>query len=812
MKYTAKQIASLTGANVFGPDNHVVEHLAFDSRNIFTTHHVAFIALDTPRNSGHRYIQDAITKGIKTIICREQQVSNDEICWIVTDDTANFLRVLARKHLEALPHLKTIGITGSNGKTIVKEWLHQCLYKDFATVKSPKSFNSQIGLPLSVLQSDQHHEIGIFEAGISEPGEMQILQQILQPKIGILTFIGTAHLSHFKDETELINEKIKLFSDADTIFYNGDKELTNNLLNNIYSNKELISFGLKPSNKYHVTRSTTADCLFVLGDEQIELRVEQQDDATLNNAIGVCAVLKHLGYSAHQISEKINELKSVEMRLESIEGQNKNLIINDSYNLDKDSLKIAFQFIKSYQKKNKILVLTDFIDVTNPDEFYADIARLTNEQNFSKVFLIGEEIGRYHNVFKSETFTFNDTNELSENQIFNAIENSLILIKGARKFQTDRLKEVLQLQKHDTVLEVNLNALLHNINEHRRFLKPETKMMAMVKAFAYGTGGFEVAEFLQHHHIDYLGVAYADEGVELRKKGITVPIMVMNPEQHSYDAVIDYQLEPEIYSFRLLDMFCNRLMEKGVQEDFPVHIKLETGMHRLGFQQSDIQELIIQLKTKNVKVLSIFSHLSTADVPEEKDYALQQLEAFERMSSQLMAGLGYTPMRHILNSAGITYFPEYQYDMVRMGIGMYGTSYNPQVKSRLQSVVKFKTLISQISHIQPGDSVGYGRGFQSDKPAKIATLPVGYADGIRRLAGNGIGHVGIRGQLAPIVGRVCMDMMMVDVSGIEAKEGDEVVIFNGNPALEDFADYSQTIPYEVLTSISRRVKRIYIKN
>lgn len=812
MIYTAKEIAEITGAHVVGPADAFVEHIAFDSRSIYTTRNVAFIALATARNSGEKYIQEAISKGIKIIICTEQENYQSGICWIIAENTTKLLQKLAKQHLESLPRLTKIGITGSNGKTIVKEWLYQCVSKDFSTVKSPKSFNSQIGLPLSVLQADPQHRLGIFEAGISDPGEMNVLEDILKPNIGILTFIGTAHLSHFANQDELLSEKLKLFEDCEVIIYNGDNPLVENKLHNIYSSKNLISFGLKDTNDFHLKNNASSDTYtFVLNGEEIHIPVEQKDDATLSNALCVCAVLKYLGYTSSQIAEKINALKAVEMRLESIEGQNNNLIINDSYNLDTDSLKIAFQFIKSYQKPSKILVLTDFADVADPKHFYAEIARITNDQNFTKVFLIGDEITRYSSLFESSTFTFNNTKNLSDSQIFKSIENSLILVKGSRRFQTDELKDILQLQKHDTVLEVNLNALLHNINVHKSYLKPETKMMAMVKAFAYGTGGYEVAEFLQHHHIDYLGVAYADEGVDLRKKGIAVPIMVMNPEQHSYDAVIDYQLEPEIYSFRVLDLFCDRLREKGVQQDFPIHIKLETGMHRLGFKEEDISALIEKLKLKRVKVQSIFSHLSTADVPDEKPYALQQLESFDRMSSDLSQGLGYQPMRHILNSPGITSFPEYQYDMVRIGIGMYGISYDVDVKARLQNVVKFKTLISQISEIQPGESVGYGRGFQADSAAKIATIPVGYADGIRRLAGNGIGKVGIKNRLAPIVGRICMDMMMVDVTHIDAKEGDEVVIFNGNPTIEDFAEYSQTIPYEVLTSISRRVKRIYIK-
>ena len=426
--------------------------------------------------------------------------------------------------------------------------------------------------------------------------------------------------------------------------------------------------------------------------------------------------------------------------------------------------------------------------------------------------LIGEEIGHYQNLFTSEVHTFKSTNELNESQLLNQIENSLILLKGARKFEIDKIKLDLELQKHDTVLEINLNAILHNINVHKALLKPETKMMAMVKAYSYGLGGYEVAEFLQHHHIDYLTVAYADEGVDLRKNGITTPIMVMNPEQHSYHTIIDYNLEPEIYSFRVLDLFCEQLKNKGFNGKYPIHIKLETGMHRLGFKSEELDELIEKINSYPVKVNSIFTHLATADVPEEREYALEQIHIYDTNSSRILAGLDYKPLRHILNSPGIANFPEFQFDMVRIGIGMIGLSQNSKIQAQLQNAVSFKTVISQISEVKTNETVGYSRRFKAEKNTKIATIPVGYADGIPRLIGGGKGTVFIQNKPFPIIGSICMDMLMVDIDDLPAKEGDEVFIFNSQSTLEKFADTCQTIPYEVLTSISRRVKRIYIKN
>jgi len=815
MNYTTKQIADITHSKLIGNENITIKNIAFDSRNIYSVQNTAFLAINTPKNSGEKYIQSAIEKGIQVIISEHPMAEIKNITWIIVENSIEFIQKLAKYHLEQFPDLKTIGITGSNGKTIVKEWLYQTFSEDFVTVKSPKSFNSQLGLPISLLQIKERHQLGIFEVGISKPGEMDILENIFSPKIGILTHIGSAHAANFENEQELINEKIKLFKHSETIIFNGDNTLVYKTINDVYSSKKLISFGLEKNNDIHIQsdwKNKNLDIVVNYFGETISFPAQQRDEATLNNALSIIAVMKEFSFDNPKIVEKINQLKSVEMRLESIEGIRKNLIINDSYNLDLDSLVIAYQFINEYNKHHKILILTDFVEGKKSEELYQEVADLTNDQNFDKIFLIGEEITQYQHLFKSETYTFNNTNQLIENQILNQIENSLILLKGARKFEIEKIKNHLELQKHDTVLEINLNAILHNINVHKALLKPQTKMMAMVKAFSYGLGGYEIAEFLQHHHIDYLTVAYADEGVDLRKNGITVPIMVMNPEQHSYSSVIEYNLEPEIYSFRVLELFCEQLKVSGFDGKYPIHIKLETGMHRLGFKEFELDELIERLNIYPVKVRSIFSHLSTADIPEEKEYALQQIKIFDQNSSKIISGLDYQPLRHILNSPGIANFTDYQFDMVRIGIGMVGISENQNIQKSLQSAVSFKTVISQISNVKKGETVGYGRRFKAEEDTRIATIPVGYADGVPRLIGNGIGKIGVHHQLVPIVGSICMDMMMLDIKDLPVKEGDNVVIFNSNPSLQEFSEYCKTIPYEVLTSISRRVKRIYIKN
>lgn len=814
MNYTVQQIAEITNAEVIGDKTLVVKNIAYDSRIIYSIKNTAFIAINTHKNSGEKFIEAAIDRGINIIISEHHYPQFENIIWIIVKNSVDFLQQLAKYHYEN-SHLRSIGITGSNGKTILKEWLYQCLWNEFPTVKSPKSFNSQIGLPLSLLQINNSHQLGIFEVGISHPNEMEKLEHIFHPQIGLLTHIGTAHAANFSSEEELIDEKIKLFKDSEVIIYNGDHSLVDEKIKKLYSDKKLISYGFKKENQVFIKKNIKDENIVVdYFGEEISFPAHQRDESTLTNATALISVLKVLQLENKKIVEKINLLKAVEMRLEAIEGIKGNIIINDSFNLDLDSLKTALQFLKEYNKPKKSLVLTDIVGVnSNSQELYEEVSELVNEQNFDSVFLIGDEISNFSELFKSNTYTFIDTKELIESKHLSEIENQIILLKGARKFEIEKLKDILELRKHDTVLEINLNAILHNINYHKSLLRPKTKMMAMVKANAYGLGSYEISEFLQHHHIDYLGVAFADEGVELRKKGITTPIVVMNPEQHSYQTIIEYNLEPEIYSFRVLELFYEAVQKSGYDKKYPIHIKLETGMHRLGFKGFELDQLSETLSEKNLKVQSIFSHLSSSDLPEEKEFTLDQLKTFDKNSSHLIEKLGYTPIRHILNSSGITSYTDHQYDMVRIGIGMLGESPDTEIQKQLQSVVSFKTVISQISMVEGGESVGYSRRFKADHLTKIATVPVGYADGIPRLIGNQVGSLGVHKTLAPIVGNICMDMMMINVENIpNVKEGDTVTVFNAKPTLKEFAGYCKTITYEVLTSISPRVKRIYIKD
>lgn len=814
MNYTAGEIAKITGAELIGKPHVPVRHIAFDSRNIYAVKKAAFAALSTDKNSGEKYIGSVIEKGVQVIISTKVIEQYHDVTWIITDNVLNLLQMLAHFHVKH-SQIKTIGITGSNGKTILKEWLYQCLSPLFHTVKSPKSFNSRLGLPLSLLNINEDHQLGVFEAGISKPGEMDILSSIFSPEIGVFTHIGTAHEVNFKDTRQLISEKLKLFRDSEVIIYNASHPEVRAQIQKTYPDRRRIGFGLEAGQDVYIKNNwhdRSQEVIVVYKEKEISVPVHQRDEATLSNMLCLIAVLKEFQLTNEEIVSKINALRAVEMRLESVVGVRNNLIINDSYNLDLDSLKIAFQNVQEYNRDKKTLILTDFIEGRDEEELYREVAELTNEQQFDSVFLVGENITKLEKLFNADVFTFTDTEALLTSAEIQQLENRLILLKGARRFGIDRVKTQLELQKHDTVLEVNLNAILHNINIHKSLLKPETKMMAMVKAFSYGLGGYEIAEFLQHHHIDYLGVAFADEGVDLRKNGVTVPVIVMNPEQHSYQTIIDYNLEPEIYSFRVLEFFYEKLQQNGFSEPYPIHLKLETGMNRLGFKPEELPELLQLLATMNVRVKSVFSHLSSADDPAEKEYSREQISIFKNSAETVAKGLGYQPLRHILNSAGIVHFPGAQFEMVRIGIGMIGISPEAALQKKLKGAVRFKTVISQISTVKAGESIGYNRRFRAEKNTRIATIPVGYADGIPRLLSNGVGKVGIGGQLFPIVGNVCMDMLMVDIQNAPAKEGDEVILFNSSPTLQEFAVYCNTIPYEVLTSVSRRVKRIYIKD
>jgi alanine racemase len=800
-----------------------IDDILIDSRRLISPTKSLFFALKTSRNDGHRYIEELIRKGVQNFV-----VSDASFCkrfprahFIQVKNTHEALQKVAATHRQKFD-FPVVGITGSNGKTIVKEWLFQLLQNDYNIVRSPKSYNSQIGVPLSVWQMQKEHNLAIFEAGISEPDEMARLEKIIRPTIGILTNIGSAHDTNFFNAQQKTGEKLNLFKQVETLIYSPDNEVIREVLirSGLDQKIKLFTWSAKTEADLQITsiekEKNTTRITGIYKEKTHNITIPFTDDASIENAIHCWATLFHLGYKNQMIAPRIRHLQPIAMRLEMLEGINNCNIINDSYNSDIQSLTIALDFLNQQSRNGqKTLILSDILQSNHPEmNLYRQVADLLESRNVTKLIGIGPGISRQAGLFHMETAFFKSTDAFMQQYPFSSFSNEHILIKGARIFEFERISKALQKKDHETVLEINLNALIQNLNFYRQRLKPTTKIMAMVKAFSYGSGSYEIANALQFHHVDYLSVAYADEGVELRKAGIRTPVMVMNPDEQSFDAILKYHLEPEIYSFRILDRLEEAIKRNLLPSNKPVkiHIKMDTGMHRLGFEPEDIEQLIEQI-TQNplIRVQSLFSHLAASDEPEKDGFTRQQIALFETTSHLIRQHFNYPIDRHILNSAGITRFPDKQFEMVRLGISLYGISTDPEMISALENVSTLRSSISQIKTIKAGETIGYGRRHQVTKTMKIATIPIGYADGLLRILSNGVGHIIVNKQKAPIVGNICMDMCMIDITGINAKEGDPVEIFGSHQSVTELSQKAGTIPYEILAGISRRVKRVYFQ-
>lgn len=819
MKYQITEIAEITGGRIIR-QGHVsfITHLCIDSRKIFLPAESLFFAIPGKNHNGHQFMLDAYRSGVRAFICEHvpQAELPSDTSVITVEKTVEALQKLAAFHRSRF-HYPVVGITGSNGKTIVKEWLNVMLAEDYSIVRNPRSYNSQVGVPLSVWNMDDTHSLGLFEAGISLPGEMHNLQQIINPIVGIFLNIGNAHLENFSSKQEIANEKIKLFSACPVIITSSDYDEINIALKSLSHDPQIVSWSLKRDADLTLRKKTSAsgvtilDCTWRGADCRFEIHFT--DDASIENALACITYLLYLGYSNERIGQLLQRLTPIAMRLEVIAGAGDATIVNDVYNSDIHSLEIALDFLGQQSHSKKQVVILSDIEQSgwSNDKLHHRINELIVSKGIGKLIAIGRGMSGFICASGVDYMYYPDTESCLEDLNPSAFAGSAILVKGARQFRFERIVSALQEQSHDTVLEINLNALAHNLNHFRSKLKPGVKMMVMVKAFGYGSGAREVAGLLEFNKIDYLAVAYVDEGVALREAGISLPIMVMNPEHTALDTMIRYRLEPEIYSFRMLNNFLEVLERSGHRISYPVHIKFDTGMHRLGFDPKEASELgVVLSKRSSVKVVSAFTHLAAADEPEHDSFTELQLSKFEQATAELEQHLGYSFMRHTSNTAAIQRFPAAQYDMVRLGIGLYGVAAYPDEQKQLMPVGRLKTVISQIKNIGIGESVGYGRSFRADKPLTIATIPLGYADGLRRSLSNGVGEVEIAGKRCPIVGRVCMDMMMIDITGVNAKEGDEVIIFGSSISLIELAQKSGTIAYEILTSISSRVKRVYL--
>lgn len=818
--YHIKQIAEIIDALLTGPDNSAIQHILIDSRQITEAQNTLFVALQTKRNDGHQYIFDLYQKGVRTFLvsyvpdnCR--QINN--ACFLVVKDTLFALQQLTAFHRRQF-NIPVIGITGSNGKTIVKEWLYQLLKEDYSICRSPKSYNSQVGVPLSVWQLNSHHTLGIFEAGISESNEMLKLQSLIDPSIGVLTSLGSAHDEGFDSTEQKLQEKLVLFENSGALVVNA-LSLSEQLKQLLPKKALLISNNEQAFLQIKEIRNSGTQTLItgIYKNKVIAVTIPFIDAASIDNAITCWAVLLYLEIENQEIEKRILLLQSVAMRLELKLGNNNCVLINDFYNSDINALEIALHHQKQQHRGgSKIVILSDIEQSgKSNEELYAAVAKLMVQFNIDLMIGVGHEISSQRKLFHVNSFFFETTeayiNETKRNSRLQ-FKDAIILLKGARRYEFENISKLYQQKSHDTVLEINLNKLIHNINFYRSQIDKDTKIMCMVKATGYGSGSAEIAFTLQHHHVDYLAVAYADEGVELRKAGIHLPIMVMNPEESSYNDMIDYQLEPELFSFKVANEFLQALQLKAIAEPYPVHIKLDTGMHRLGFEEHQIIELNSFLKKETeLKVKSIFSHLVASDDKTFDEFTYQQIEGFIRMSHQLETSLGYETIKHICNSGGVTRFKQAHFNMVRLGIGMYGVGFNDLEKLHLENISSLKTKISQLKYLKTGDTVGYNRKGIMTRDSVIATIPVGYADGFSRRLGNGSFAVLVNGKPCLTIGNICMDMCMVDVTGVVCKEGDEVIIFETGEQLTQMSKAMDTIPYEVLTNISSRVKRIYVQ-
>ncbi len=813
--YSLQQIAEITNSLFFGSSDKNITVFLTDSRALQTASNTLFIALKTNRNNGHNFIVELIDKGVKSFLIQENEFNyseflNKDISFIVSKNPLQTIQKLAAFHRQQF-QIPVIGITGSNGKTVVKEWLYQLLKKDYVICRSPKSYNSQIGVPLSVLNLNHNHTLAIFEAGISMPEEMEKLEEIIKPTIGIITSIGSAHDEGFESKEEKINEKLKLITHASKIIINGlhktqlPQELYNKCI--LVSAFEDADVKIIHANNFLKLKTSTG---------LNEYTIPFSDLASLLNTSTCITVLSQMGFNADEISKRISNLQPVALRLELKTGINNTLIINDYYNSDIDSIKIALNYLTQQNRRpRKIVVVSDLEQSgISSNSLYRQLSELFFQNKIDVVIGIGKEISQHKALFKANSLFYADTQSfINQFNVINYLFNEAsILLKGARSFGFENISRLLQLKSHDTVFEINLNKLINNVNYYKSLINQNVKLMCMVKAMGYGSGSIQIAKTLQHIGVNYLAVAYADEGVELRQAQISLPIMVMSPEEDGLEDIITCQLEPELYSFKILTAFAKKLDALGITEPYPVHLKIDTGMHRLGFEASDISNLLVELKKyPQIKIKSIFSHLAASDNSELDTFTNEQIKIFEKTYTTIENELGYVVIKHICNSGAISRFKNAHYNMVRLGIGMYGIGVNKQEQSTLENVGRLVTRISQIKQVEKSQTVGYNRSGKLNRATRIAVIPIGYADGFSRLLGNGKHGVYINGSFCKTIGNVCMDMCMIDVTDITCNEGDEVIIFENASQINMLATALNSIAYEVLTNVSARVKRVYVQ-
>ena len=788
-----------------------ITEYSIDSRSVVTPEHTLFFALTGNNHNGHDYIRTLYTDGVRAFVISEFREEFNQLTganFIVVENVLTALQQLAahhRQHTQA----EVIGITGSNGKTVVKEWLYQLLANDHAVYRSPRSYNSQVGVPLSLLGIDPKTEIAIIEAGISQKGEMQHLQQMIQPTIGIFTHLGDAHGENFASREEKLAEKAQLFTSCQWVIGQTGEALEY-IKTRVPSTTSFLLWGEDPKADIHVKTMNIAlghrEVQVTFGNKHFILNIPFPDIASYENCMNAVSILLLKQYSPDVITSRVQQLSAIAMRMEIKDGINNCTLVNDYYNSDPSSFQLALNILATQDaSKERVVILSDFMDTGKAgDDLYPSIAETLRQANISLFIGIGKHLSEHRHDFAANSRFYEDTEHFLRQEERDNFNNQIILIKGARAFQFEYIAGFLQKQSHSTILEVDLDAMVHNLNHFRSLT--DAHIAVMVKAFSYGSGSREIASLLQYHRVDYLMVAFADEGIELRAAGITIPIAVMNPEREAFDNMIMFNLEPEIYALDILEDFNRALNKHGIKR-FPVHIKLNTGMNRSGFDEQDLPRLLEFFKTeRSVYIRSMFSHLAGSDETVHDEFTLGQIHLFERMTERIQAQFNYKIWRHILNSAGIERFPQYHFDMVRLGIGLHGIS---ATHANLQPVSSFKTYISSIREVPEGQSIGYGRKSYTTRPSRIAVIPVGYADGLNRHLSNRVGNVFVKGKRVPIIGNICMDTCMIDVTDTNATVGDEVEIFGKHILVTELSEQLGTIPYEILTGISHRVKRVY---
>lgn len=820
MKYPIEKITTLIGAHRFGQADAAIRYLLTDSRSLCFPEETLFFAIRTNKGDGHHYIPELYKRGVRNFVVTDVPVNSaDDANYLVVSDVLKSLQRLAERHRDEF-QIPIVGIAGSNGKTIVKEWLYQLLSSDCVVTRSPRSYNSQIGVPLSVWLLDEHSQMGLFEAGVSQPGEMGSLRDIIQPTLGVFTTLGDAHQENFHSLQQKCTEKMSLFQDARQIVCCSDDLVVRRGLAAAHLSGEVLTWSMTdPKATLFVTSvekegdSTTVR--YIYDGVEADYTIPFISDASVCNSVTCALSSLLLGLTPDQLRQHMPLLEPVGMRLEVKEGKHGITIINDSYNSDINSLTIALDFMHrrpDHKGRRRVLILSDLLQIGIPKErLYSDVNELLKANSVEKLIGIGDDVVEYAGVFEvADKCMFHTVAAFIASEEFRNLRNEVILLKGARRYGFEHIQELLVEKVHETTLEVNLSAVVANLNHYRSFMHPETKLVCMIKADGYGAGAVEIAKTLQDHHVDYLAVAVADEGVTLRRNGITQNIMIMNPEMTSFKLLFDYDLEPEVYSFRLLDALVKAAEREGVK-GFPVHIKLDTGMCRLGFHpEKDIDELIARLKNQDAIVpRSVFSHFVGSDGDEFDEFSARQYALYDEGSRKLQAAFSHKILRHICNSAGIEHFPERHMDMCRLGLGLYGV--NPRNNNIINNVSTLKTTILQLRHVQAGESIGYSRRTVLERDSVIAAIPIGYADGLDRKLGNRHCYCLVNGQPAEYVGNICMDVCMIDVTGIDCNEGDSVEIFGDNLPVTVLSDKLETIPYEVLTGISNRVKRVYFE-